>query len=250
MSRPTAIVAEDEAHLADELCDMLAELWPELVVTTKAANGAEAVAALDRAVPDVLFLDIQMPGLSGIEVARRASGRCHVVFVTAYDHYAIEAFEHDATDYLLKPVTTERLARTVDRLKSRFRAPVADIAALVARLAERLAPQRQYLRWITIPEGEEMRLVTMDEICYFQSDSKYTRVVTNDRSSLVRRTIKELAEEVDPDVFWQIHRGTLVNVNAVAGLVRDMAGHLRVKLKQRRETLPVSEPYAHRFRGL
>lgn len=248
MTAPTAIVAEDEAHLRDELCETLAEAWPELVIKAKVRDGSEACEAIERHSPDVLFLDIEMPGKSGLEVAKFASGRCHIVFVTAYDNYAVAAFEHAAVDYVLKPVISERLTETVRRLKSRAHERPPDVADMLQLLVRRLAPPREYLRWITVAEGPEMRLVTLEEICYFQSDTKYTRVVTVDHCALIRRTIKELVEEIDPKLFWQIHRSTLVNVNAIAGVMRDFGGHLRVRLKQRHETLVVSDPYMHLFR--
>ena len=250
MNPPTAIVAEDEAHLRRELCDTLAALWPELVVTGEAGDGLQACALLEASPPDVLFLDIRMPGMSGVDVARRASGRCHLVFVTAYDDCAVTAFEHAAVDYVLKPFTLARLEDTVRRLKSRIRQRAPDVDALLGALAARFAATREHLRWVTASSGDEVDLITVDEILYFQSDSKQTRVVTPQRQVLIRRTVKELAEECDPRLFWQIHRGTLVNVNAIAGMTRDFRGQLRLRVKGRRETLAVSEPYAHRFRHL
>src|SRR5438270_6224542 len=173
MNEPTAIVAEDEAHLRDELCDTLAEVWPELVIKATARDGSEACEALQRYAPDVLFLDIEMPGKTGLEVAQFANGRCHIAFVTAYDNYAVEAFEHAAVDYVMKPITAERLTETVRRLKARTHEAPPDLANVLRFLTERLAPAREYLRWITVSEGQEMRLITVDEICYFQSDTKY-----------------------------------------------------------------------------
>ena len=172
------------------------------------------------------------------------------MFVTAYDNYAVEAFEHAAVDYVMKPITAERLTETVRRLKVQTRERPPDLAGVLKFLAERLPTSREYLRWITVSEGQEMRLITLDEVCYFQSDTKYTRVVTAEKSALIRRTIKELVEEVDPRHFWQIHRGTLINVNSIAGVMRDFGGHLRVRVKQRQETLAVSEPYMHLFRQI
>jgi DNA-binding LytR/AlgR family response regulator len=245
---PTAIIAEDEPGLRDALRQTLAEVWPELVIEAEARDGVEASDALARRVPDVLFLDIQMPGMTGLDVARRASGRCHIVFVTAYDEYAVSAFEHEAVDYVMKPITTERLTETVRRLKARMRKPPVELDRLLSDLTARFAPPREYLRWITVSQGQEMRFVTLDEVCYFQSDNKYTRVVTADKGALIRRTIKELADEIDPKAFWQIHRSTLVAVKSIAGVMRDFRGHLHVRLKERKETLPVSEPYVHLFR--
>ncbi len=250
MSAPTAVIAEDETQLRDALRGLLAAIWPELTIEAEVRDGLEACEALDRHIPDVLFLDIEMPGMTGLDVARRASGRCHIVFVTAYDEYAVSAFEHEAVDYVLKPITKERLATTVNRLKQRMRTRPADLDGFLREVAARLAPAREYLRWIAVSEKEEVRFITVDEVCYFQSDNKYTRVVTAETDALIRRTIKELAEEVDPKAFWQIHRSTLVSVKSIAGVMRDFRGNLHVRLKERKETLPVSEPYLHLFRQI
>ena len=190
-----------------------------------------------------------MPGMSGLEVARQASGRCHVVFVTAYDHYAVAAFEQGAIDYVMKPFTAGRLATTVSRLKSKVANVPASLDGILRTLAE-TAAKKEYLRWITATQGDDLRLITVDEICYVKADNKYTLIVTRDRESLIRRPIKELADELDPQMFWQIHRSTLVNMNAVAGVTRDIAGKLRVRLKERQETLPVSESYLHLFKSM
>ena len=247
MSAPTAVIAEDEDNLRDELRETLAAVWPELTVRAEAADGLQAMAALEAHSPDVLFLDIEMPGVSGLDVAKLASGRCHVVFVTAYDKYAIAAFEQGAVDYVLKPFTPARLAETVKRLRTRINAIPANLDGLLKVLAEKLANGREYVRWITASQGNDLRLITVEEICYFQAGDKYTRVVTADKESLIRRTIKDLAEELDPNVFWQIHRGTIVNVNAISGVTRDFRRRLRVRLRQRAELLPVSDPFVHRF---
>jgi DNA-binding LytR/AlgR family response regulator len=247
---PKAVIAEDESNLRDELRESLAQSWPELVIAGEAENGDQAIALIDRHLPDVLFLDIQMPGPTGLEVAKHASGRCHVVFVTAYDKYAVAAFEQGAVDYVMKPFTQERLEETVRRLKAKVDEAPANLEGLLRALAERSVPGREYLRFITADRGSEIELITVNEICYFQAKDKYTAVVTAARESLIRRQIREIAESVDPNVFWQIHRSTIVNVNAVAGVVRDLQGHLRVRFKQLRETLPVSERYVHLFRQM
>ena len=247
---PKAVIAEDEPVLLAELRDTLHKLWPELAVVAEAADGVEAVRALEAHAPQILFLDIQMPGMSGLEVARQASGRCHVAFVTAYDKYAVAAFEEGAVDYVMKPFSAARLATTVGRLKDKLRNVPANLDGILQRLAEQAGKSRDYVRWITASQGSELRLVTVDEVCYFQADNKYTLVVTPQQESLIRRPIKELVDELDPAVFWQIHRGTLVNVNAVAGVTRDIGGHMRVRLKERKETLPVSDPYVHRFKQM
>jgi DNA-binding LytR/AlgR family response regulator len=244
---PTAVIAEDEENLRDELRETLAAVWPELVIRAEAADGLQAIAALEAHSPDVLFLDIEMPGMSGLEVARRASGRCHVVFVTAYDKYAVAAFERGAVDYVMKPLSPERLAESVKRLRTHSRSAPANLDGLLQALAGRLGSPREHIRWITASHGGELRLITVEEICYFQAGDRYTRVVTADRESLIRRTIRDLAEDLDPDEFWQIHRATIVNVNAIAGITRDLRRRMRVRLKARAELLPVSEPYMYRF---
>ncbi len=250
MGATKAVIAEDEPVLRVELRNMLAKLWPELVICAEVEDGVEALRALNEHAPDILFLDIQMPGMSGLEVARQASGKCHVAFVTAYDKYAVAAFEQGAVDYVMKPFSPSRLATTVARLKEKMTGAPANLDGLLKALAQIANGAKQHLRWITASQGDELRLITVDEICYFQSDAKYTLVVTPERESLIRRPIKELIAELDPQTFWQIHRGTVVNVNAIAGVQREMGGHLRIKLKQRKETLPVSEPYMHLFKSM
>ena len=250
MKRPSAVLAEDEDNLRDELRYTLHALWPELAIVAEARDGDEALAALVRHAPDVMFLDIQMPGATGLEVAQRASGRTHVVFVTAYDKYAVGAFDAGAVDYVMKPLTAERLHEAVRRLKARMGDPPANLERLLQSLAERLDATRERLRFITAVHGEEIRLITVEEVCYFQADNKYTRVITAERESLIRRAITEVADAVDPKLFWQIHRSTIVNIDAVAGVIRDFRGHLRVRLKQRNERLAVSERHAHLFRQM
>ncbi len=245
-----AVLAEDEANLRDELREMLADVWPELVICAEAEDGDQALAALETHAPDIVFLDIEMPGRSGLEVAKRASGRAHVVFVTAYDKYAVAAFDAGAIDYVLKPFSSARLNQTVKRVKARASEAPEDLAGLLRALAERLDATREHMRFITVLQDGEIRLITVDEVCYFQAEDKYTRVVTAQRESLIRRPIYDLGQSVDPAQFWQIHRGTIVNINAVAGVVRDFRGKLRVRLKERKETLPVSDRYTHRFRQM
>ena len=245
-----AVIAEDEPVLRAELRDTLLRLWPELVISAEAEDGIQAVQALAQHAPDILFLDIQMPGLSGLDVARQASGKCHVAFVTAYDKYAVAAFEQGAVDYVMKPFTAARLATTIARLKERITTAPANLEGLLRSLAETTGLRKDYLRWVTASQGNDLRLITIEEVLYFQADNKYTTVVTATQESLIRRTIKQLLEELDPQMFWQIHRGTLVNVNAIAGVVREDGERLRVKLKRRAETLVVSEPYYHLFRQM
>jgi DNA-binding LytR/AlgR family response regulator len=245
-----AVIAEDEPILRLELKDTLAKLWPELEICAEAEDGIEALRALAAYSPDIMFLDIQMPGATGLDVAKQASGKCHVAFVTAYDKYAVAAFEQGAVDYVMKPFSPARIATTVSRLKEKIASAPANLDGLLKTLAEATHANKEYLRWITASQGNDLRLITIEEIVYFQADNKYTLVVTSQQESLIRRPIKELLDDLDPQTFWQIHRGTLVNVNAIAGVTRDMSGHMRVKLKQRKETLPVSESYVHLFKGM
>jgi DNA-binding LytR/AlgR family response regulator len=249
-TRPTAVIAEDEPLLRRELKDALASLWPELVIVAEAEDGAQALAALDTHRPHVMFLDIAMPRMTGLEVARAASGRCHVVFVTAYDQYAVNAFEQGALDYVMKPFETARLATAVDRVRERLAGVPANLEGLLASLIERTAPRKRFLRWITVAQGRSVRLIPVNDICYFQADNKYTLVVTPTTQSLINKTIRELLEELDPDTFLQVHRGTIVNVNAIAAVHRDLRGRCEVQLKGRSEALQVSASYAHLFRQM
>jgi DNA-binding LytR/AlgR family response regulator len=250
VNRPAAIIAEDEPLLRSELKDALAALWPELEIRAEAANGVEAIRALGAIEPDVLFLDIQMPGATGLEVARVASGTCHVVFVTAYDEYAVAAFEQGAVDYVMKPFSAARLAMAIGRVRERMKGAPANLEALLRTLAEQRPSVRQFLRWISVTQGRTVRLITTDEICYFQADNKYTMVVTSASQSLITKTIKDLGDELDPEVFLQVHRGTIVNINAIAAVHRDVHGRFQIKLKERREALQVSASFAHLFRHM
>jgi len=250
MNRPTAIIAEDEPLLRGELKDALAELWPEVDIKAEVENGIQAIRALETYEPDILFLDIQMPGMTGLDVARVASGRCHVVFVTAYDHYAVAAFEQGVVDYVMKPFSTARLATAIGRVRERMKGVPANLERLLKTQGEQSRRPGQFLRWISVGEGKTVRLITIDEICYFQADNKYTMVVTASTQSLINKTIKELVDELDPEIFFQIHRGTVVNVNAIAAVHRDLHGRLEIRLKQRKETLPVSASFAHLFRQM
>jgi len=248
--KPKAIIAEDEPLLRDELRQGLATLWPELEVCADVADGVAALHALETHQPNILFLDIEMPGMSGLEVARLANGRCHVVFVTAYDKYAVAAFEQEAADYILKPHSMARLATCVARLKDRVHSTPSKLENLLESLAQHTDSGGRFLRWITASQGQRVRFVTVDRVCYFQADNKYTMVMTADSELLIRRPIKELHEALDPQMFWQIHRSTLVNVNEIADVTRDLHGHMRVQLRSRKESLAVSEPYNHLFRQM
>ena len=249
---PLAVVAEDELTLRHELIDHLERLWPELRIVGEAADGIEALRLLDEHQPDLMFLDIQMPGATGLEVARQAAGRCHVVFVTAYDQHAVAAFDQGAVDYLLKPLVPARLHTAIGRLKARLGQAPAALGPVLDRLAQGNATglPRSHLRLINASVGQTLRLITVDEVLYFQADNKYTRVTTADGEALIRKTLKELVDELDPQQFWQIHRSTLVNAAAIAGASRDFRGRLELRLKGRSESLLVSESYAHLFRQM
>lgn len=248
--KPRAIIAEDEPVLRTGLKKLLTSVWPELDVVATASDGLQATQLLEKHSPDVLFLDIQMPGCSGLEVARVASGRCHVVFVTGYDQHAVTAFEHGAVDYLMKPITAARLSTACNRVRERLATRPANLEALVTKLADTVVNSRAYLRWINVESGPNVRLVTVEEICYFHADTKYTRLVTADRESLIRMSLKELIDALDPAEFWQIHRSAIVNVNAIAEVSRDARGHPMLHLKHRKEALQVSQPFAHLFRQM
>jgi len=250
MKPATAVIAEDEPPLRREMRDALTTLWPGLEILAEAENGIQAIHALETHHPDVIFLDIQMPGMTGLDVARVASGRCHVVFVTAYDQYAVTAFEQGAVDYVLKPFVPARLALALARVRERMKSVPADLEGLLRTLAERSKPAQQHLRWITLAQGRTVRLITVDDVCYFQADNKYTVVVTASGQSLVNKTIRELLDELDPNVFLQIHRGTVVNINAIAAVHRDLRGRLEVQLKHRKETLQVSASFANVFKRM
>ena len=244
----TAVIAEDEPLLREEIRNTLTELWPELTLCAEAADGLQAIEALDKFQPDILFLDIQMPGRNGLEVARHASGKAHVVFVTAYDAYAIQAFEEGALDYVLKPISAERMKLTVQRLQERMREPPADLSKLADLLKTLVKPEAQYLKWLTVPHASELRVVAVSEILYLQADNKYTTIATRSASFLLTSSLKDMQSKLDPAVFWQIHRSTVVNISAIDTIFRSFRGALEIKLKDRSELLPVSAAHAHLFK--
>lgn len=247
---PTAILAEDEPLLGDELAELLHVLWPALRIVARPADGVAALHAVEEHRPDIAFLDIHMPLLSGLDVARQVTGRCHLAFITSYDEHAVAAFEAGAIDYVLKPPTAARLATTVQRLKDRLARPPLEFGAALRELAERTPPAPRYLQWINASRGAAVRLITVEEILYFRSDQKYTLVVTADTEALIKKTIKTLAAELDPTMFWQVHRSAVVNVHAIDSVIRDDRGNLTLRLKQRPDTLPVSEAYTHLFQQM
>jgi len=258
---PTAIIADDERLMRDLLRTRLSQVWPELQILGEAKNGEEAVQLVDALKPDLTFLDIRMPGKTGMEAARDIGHASQVVFVTAYDQYAVEAFERGAVDYVLKPPELERLQITVERLKERLASPavasgasanVSDtVTAMLSQLAEKIAaPKPKYLQWIQASIGQDLRMIPVEEILFFRSDEKYTCVQTEKFEALIRKPVRDLADELDPALFWQIHRATLVNVNAIEGVTRDIRGRHLVLIKGRTEKLEVSRSFLHLFKQM
>jgi DNA-binding LytR/AlgR family response regulator len=260
--RPTALIADDEPLLREALARQLAEAWPELDVVAQARNGREAVEQFEALQPDVCFLDVHMPGLSGVEAAHRIGRRAHLVFVTAYDHYAVQAFAQGALDYLIKPVEQARLAETVERLKERLQEaqPARNTEALLQQLAAQIAelqsgakPER--LRWIRAQVGQTVRLVPVDDVDYLRADTKYTRVAWRDesgqpREALVRTALKDLLAQLDPALFAQVHRSVVVNLQSISHVSRGESETADIHLKGRKEVLPVSRSYLHLFRQM
>jgi DNA-binding LytR/AlgR family response regulator len=254
---PTAIIADDERLMRDQLRMRLNQVWPELDIVGEAKNGDEAIELVDELNPDFTFLDIRMPGKTGMEAAAEIGNKSQVVFVTAYDAYAVEAFERGAVDYVLKPPEPERLKITVDRLKSRLDKPAAatdansNIASILSQLTEKIAqPKPKYLQWIQASIGQDLRMIPVEEILFFRSDEKYTCVQTDKFEALIRKPVRDLADELDPSLFWQIHRATLVNVNAIEGVTRDIRGRHLVMIKGRPDKLEVSRSFLHLFKQM
>ena len=254
MKPPTALIADDEPLLRQRLVSMLARLWPELRIVADARNGREAVELFDQHAPEVVFLDIHMPGQNGIEAARSMSGRTQIVFVTAFEQYAVQAFERVAIDYLVKPFEEERLAETVARLRSKL-APAAAGAIdsvldqLAGELRSRAAPRR-WLQWIKASVGSTVKLIPVDQVIFLRSDEKYTLVVWEGGEALIRKTIRELADELDPERYAQIHRSVIVNLARVAQVTRGLNETTDVHLAGRSEVLPVSRSFLHLFRKM
>jgi DNA-binding LytR/AlgR family response regulator len=271
MTAPRALIADDEPLMREQLRARLAEVWPELQIVAEARNGQQAVELVREHRPDLAFLDIQMPVKSGVEAAREIGTACHVVFITAYSEYAVEAFERGAVDYVLKPAEVERLELTAARLKQRLGATPPDLSSLLTRLAERLdeakpAPvgsgggmpgdvgaevhARHGLQWIQATMGQQLRMIPVTDVLFFTSDEKYTRVQTESFEALIRKPIRELVEALDPAQFWQIHRATIVNVKAIAGVTRDLRGRQLVQLRNHPEKLEVSRNFTHLFKQM
>ncbi|HEX5640610.1 MAG TPA: LytTR family DNA-binding domain-containing protein [Burkholderiaceae bacterium] len=253
---PTAIIADDERLMREQLRARLAEVWPDLQILAEARNGEEAVAAVNEHRPDLAFLDIRMPGMTGIEAARAIGDACHVVFITAYNEYAVDAFEHGAVDYVLKPAERERLEITVNRLKKRLGTKPSDLGELLSKLSARLdggaaaTGKAVPLKWIQASVGQQLRMIPVGDVLFFTSDEKYTRVQTEGFEALIRKPIKELVDELDPEQFWQIHRSTIVNAKAISGITRDFRGRQLVLIKGSNEKLEVSRNYTHLFKQM
>jgi DNA-binding LytR/AlgR family response regulator len=251
---PTAVIADDERLMREQIVSRLKQAWPELSIVGEAANGREAVALVRSREPDIVFLDIRMPEMDGIEAARALAGSAHVVFVTAYDEYAISAFEQGAVDYLLKPADPERVALTCQRLRERLDRKPEPMSELLVELSQKLAggtsKSRDYLRWVQASVGATLRVIPTSDILFFRAEDKYTRVQTESFEALIRKPIKELVDELDPQEFWQIHRAILVRVDAVEQVSRDFRGHQVVQVRGRSEKLEVSRSYSHLFKQM
>jgi len=268
---PRAVLADDERLMREQLRARLTEAWPELQIVGEAKNGAEAVELVEQHRPDVVFLDIRMPGMTGVDAARQIAQMDvgddgflpEIVFITAYDQYAVEAFEQGATDYILKPAERDRLKLTVERIEKRLtarRSPEgaadsgassgAPIQQLLHRLAASGGTRPAYLKWIQATVGQAIQMIPVEDVLFFISDEKYTRVQTPQVEALIRKPIKELVDELDPERFWQIHRSTLVAVNAIAAVTRDFRGRQIVAVKGHNQKLEVSRSYTHLFKGM
>jgi DNA-binding LytR/AlgR family response regulator len=251
---PTAVVADDERLMREQLIGRLKEAWPELQIVGEASNGREAVAMVQSLEPDIAFLDISMPGMTGIEAARALAGQVHVVFVTAHDQYAISAFEQGALDYVLKPAEPERVALTCQRLRERLTRAPDPMKDLLAQLSHQFGAgglkPRDYMRWIQASVGANIRMIPTSDILFFRAEDKYTRVQTHGFEALIRKPIKELIDELDPDEFWQIHRATVVRVDAVEHVSRNFRGQQVVHVKGSDEKLEVSRTFNHLFKQM
>ncbi len=271
----TAILADDEELVRDLLKARLAQVWPELEIVAQASDGQEAIEMVAQFAPTFAFLDIRMPEKTGLQVAQIISERCHVVFLTAYDEYAVEAFERGAIDYMLKPVTIDRLQTTVERLKKRMAQQPVDLSQLFAQIeAQRGMPvpvakppptgqstnqstsaseakaTPEKLRWIQASVGRELRVISVDDVVYFEADEKYVVVHTRDAEAVIRTPLKELVDGLDEDLFWPVHRATIVNVRMIEAVEKDVLGRLSIRLRGMQRKLPVSRTHSSRFKGM
>ncbi len=255
MSHFSAIIADDEAPLRSHLHNMLCNLWPELEISGLANNGEEAIKLIQENKPDIAFLDIKMPVCDGLQVAMKAGNLCHIVFVTAYDNYAIDAFENEVVDYILKPIDEGRLQKTIGRLKchlSEKRLTKHEWKILIEKIDKARTNQDSdsYLRWIKASRQEDTLLISVDDIYYFMASDKYTSVISKDQDYLIRKTIRELESELDPNLFWRIHRSTLVNTTYIDVARKMFNGRYILHLKNIKDTLTVSRSYASKFKQM
>ncbi len=249
----TAIIADDEPVLRQHLKDLLNKEWPTLKIVGMAEDGEKAIQLAKETQADIAFLDIRMPGKSGLEAASEINSICRIVFVTAYDEYGVEAFEKEAVDYLLKPVSRDRLAQTVSRLQNDFNStpPLSD--QILEELRQKLdisASPAKYLQWLKIGQGDGIQLTNADDVCYFQAADKYTKVITKTGEELIRISIKELTASLDPEKFWRIHRATIVNISRIKSASRSFTGRYQVQLTSHEEPLTVSRTYGHLFKQM
>jgi DNA-binding LytR/AlgR family response regulator len=258
MTTPSALIADDEPLLREHLCTHLARQWPELVIAAQARNGREAVEMFDQHRPDVVFLDVHMPGMNGVDAAQAIGGRAQIVFVTAFEQYAVQAFEQGAIDYLVKPLDEARLAATVARLRQRLADRAASssdtgVDAALEQLARRLRAQASppaRMQWIRASVGATVRMIAVDQVVYLRSDEKYTLVVWDGGEALIRKPIRDLVDELDPGQFVQVHRSVIVNLRHVVQVTRGANETADIQLRGRSETLPVSRSFLHVFRQM
>jgi DNA-binding LytR/AlgR family response regulator len=250
-----AIIADDNESFIAHLETLLSDVWPSLVICDRAKSGPEALELIQKHKPHLAFLEVRIPGICGMQVARRIAGSCWVVFITAYDRYAVNAFETGAVDYLVKPVNRDRLEKAVNRLKKQLTGSSSPppylsqiVEQVMAHASERLA--QHYLQWLRVQRGDTVLLVPVEEVCYFRASDKYTLVVTKEGESLIKKPIKELADELDPNKYWRIHRGAIVNVSQIDKVSRSVTGRGSVKLRDRQEILTVSRAYLHIFKQM
>ncbi|MCK5100502.1 MAG: response regulator transcription factor [Desulfobacteraceae bacterium] len=255
MKDVTAIIADDEKQLRLYLKNKLSQIWPELKICAEAENGIEAVELAKKHKPDIAFLDIRMPGKSGLDAASEINKICNIVFITAYDQYAIDAFENEAIDYILKPVENIRLEKTVMRLKKGLETEnnrPEDMAQILKKIAETIpaAQENKYLQWIRAQHGDTIRLIPVDDISVFKAIDKYTSVISKSGESLIRKTIKELEAKLDPEKFWKIHRGTIVKASAITKISKSITGKYIIKVKGHEDPLKVSRSHIHLFKQM
>lgn len=245
MQEIKAIIADCDAHFIRHMESLLADLWPELIVHSRTSSGLEAEQLIEKHQPHLVFLDVLLPGICGMQVARKFAESCAIVFVTAYDHYAANAFESGAVDYLIKPVNRERLEKAVRRIQKWHLSQAAEHL-----ITGSLEKKRSYLKWIRVQHGDGVLLLPVDEVCYFKAGDKYTLVITKDGESLIKKPIKELSQELNPDRFWQIHRGTIVNLAHIRKMSRSKTGRGIINLKNCTDLLTVSRPYMDLFKHM